>query len=127
MLGGEQVPRVGCDAPVLEAILEMDQKNKGFVLVTDGDDTLLGILTDGDIRRLVRTGQDFRNEAISAFMTRNPKTIQENSSVAQAIESMQRDEITTLVVTDADRHLKGYIHIHDLLGRGGTLKITVAE
>jgi arabinose-5-phosphate isomerase len=127
MLGGVQIPRVGSDAPVLEAIREMDQKNKGFVLVTDGDDTLLGILTDGDIRRLVRTGQNFRNERISAFMTRNPKTIRENSSVAQAIESMQRDEITTLAVTDADNHLKGYIHIHDLLGRGGTLKITVAE
>jgi len=127
MLGGAQTPRVGYDAPVLEAIREMDDKNKGFVLVTDMDDTLLGILTDGDIRRLVRTGQDFRDERISAFMTRHPKTIRENISVAQAIEYMQRDEITTLVVTDADNHLKGYIHIHDLLGRGGTLKITVAE
>jgi arabinose-5-phosphate isomerase len=127
MLGGAQIPRVGYDAPVLEAIREMDQKNKGFVLVADGDDTLLGILTDGDIRRLVRTGQEFRDERISAFMTRNPKTIRENISVAQAIEYMQRDEITTLVVTDAANHLKGYIHIHDLLGRGGTLKITVAE
>jgi arabinose-5-phosphate isomerase len=60
-------------------------------------------------------------------MTRNPKTIRENISVAQAIEYMQRDEITTLAVTDAANHLKGYIHLHDLLGRGGTLKITLAE
>lgn len=127
MLGGAQIPRVSADAPVLEAIREMDQKNKGFVLVTRGDDTLLGILTDGDIRRLVRTGQNFRDEQIGVFMTRNPKTIRENISVAQAIEFMQRDEITTLVVTDEANHLKGYIHIHDLLGRGGTLKITVAE
>jgi arabinose-5-phosphate isomerase len=127
MLGGAHIPRVSADAPVLEAIREMDQKNKGFVLVTHGDDTLLGILTDGDIRRLVRTGQSFRDEQIGVFMTRNPKTIRENISVAQAIEFMQRDEITTLVVTDAANHLKGYIHIHDLLGRGGTLKITVAE
>jgi arabinose-5-phosphate isomerase len=127
MLSDSQIPLVGCDVSVLEAIREMDQKNKGFVLVTDGEHILQGILTDGDIRRLVRTGQDFRNEPIGAFMTRKPKTIREHISVAQAIEYMQRDEITTLVVTDATNHLKGYIHIHDLLGRGGTLKITLAE
>lgn len=127
MLSGVQIPRVGCNVSVLEAIREMDEKNKGFVLITNGDNSLLGILTDGDIRRLVRTGQDFRNKRISAFMTHHPKTIRENISVAQAIEYMQRDEITTLVVTDAENHLKGYIHLHDLLGRGGTLKITLAE
>ena len=127
MISGVQIPRVASDASVLSAIREMDEKNKGFVLVTDGDHTLLGILTDGDIRRLVRMEKDFRNEQISAFMTRNPKTIRENISVAQAIENMQRDEITTLAVTDAANHLKGYIHLHDLLGRGGTLKITLAE
>jgi len=127
MLSGVQIPCVGSNVSVLEAIREMDEKNKGFVLVTDEDNALLGILTDGDIRRLVRTGKDFRNERISAFMTRNPKTIREHISVAQAIEYMQRDEITTLAVTDAANHLKGYIHLHDLLGRGGTLKITLAE
>ncbi|MBE0583756.1 MAG: CBS domain-containing protein, partial [Desulfofustis sp.] len=91
------------------------------------DNILLGILTDGDIRRLVRTGRDFRNERIGSFMTRTPKTIRDNISVAQAVERMQRDEITTLVVTDAANHLIGYIHLHDILGRGGTLKITLTE
>lgn len=127
MLAGDQIPRVGSGVTVLEAIREMDEKNKGFVLVTDQDGILQGILTDGDIRRLVRSGQDFRNGCISTFMTQNPKTIRGNSSVAQAIEFMQRDEITTLAVTDAAKRLKGYIHMHDLLGRGGTLKITLAE
>jgi arabinose-5-phosphate isomerase len=127
MIDGTQIPRVGKDAPVLEAIREMDEKNKGFVLITEGDNTLLGILTDGDIRRLVRTGRDFRNERIDVFMTRTPKTIRETISVANAIETMQRDEITTLVVTDDSNRLKGYIHLHDLLGRGGTLKITLSE
>ncbi|MHB9097152.1 MAG: CBS domain-containing protein, partial [Syntrophales bacterium] len=127
MISGEQIPRVGGDISVLEAIREMDEKNKGFVLVTDRDDTLVGILTDGDIRRLVRTGGDFRNERISAFMTRTPKTIRETVSAARAVEQMQRDEITTLVVTDSANRLKGYVHLHDILGRGGTLKITLAE
>ncbi|MHB8907334.1 MAG: KpsF/GutQ family sugar-phosphate isomerase [Syntrophales bacterium] len=127
MISGAQIPRVGDAVSVLEGIREMDEKNKGFVLVTDTDDALVGILTDGDIRRLVRTGGDFRNERISAFMTRTPKTIRETVSVARAVELMQRDEITTLVVTDSANRLRGYVHLHDILGRGGTLKITLAE
>ena len=127
MVVGDQIPRVASDVTVLKAILEMDEKNKGFVLVADKDDTLRGILTDGDIRRLVRTGRDFRNERIDAFMTRTPKTIGGTVAVAQAIERMQRDEITTLVVTDPENRMMGYIHLHDLLGRGGTLKIALSE
>lgn len=127
MIRGAQIPRVASGASVLEAIREMDEKNKGFVLVADRDNVLLGILTDGDIRRLVRTGRDFRNDPIDAFMTRTPKTIGEHISVAQAVERMQRDEITTLVVTDAANRLTGYVHLHDILGRGGTLKITLSE
>ena len=127
MISGTQVPRVGSGASVLQAIEEMDEKNKGFVLVADGDEVLRGIFTDGDIRRLVRSGREFRSERIESFMTRNPKTVRDDISTAQAIERMQRDEITTLVVTDAACRLIGYIHLHDILGRGGTLKIAVAE
>ncbi len=127
MISGAPMPRVGSGVSVLEAIREMDEKNKGFVLVTEQDDTVAGILTDGDIRRLVRTGVDFRNEPIGTFMTRRPKTVREAISVAQAVEQMQRDEITTLVVTDAANRLRGYIHLHDILGRGGTLKMTLSE
>jgi arabinose-5-phosphate isomerase len=127
MLSGDKIPRVFLGATVLEAIREMDAKNRGFVLVTDERDALRGILTDGDIRRLVRNGQDFLNAAIDACMTPTPKTIGDQISVAQAIEQMQREEITTLVVTDAADRLAGYIHLHDILGRGGTLKITLSE
>jgi len=127
MIVGNQVPRVGPEASVLEAIREMDDKNKGFVLIADSGDALLGILTDGDIRRLVRSGKDFRGGRTDAYMTRTPKTIGENVSVAQAVERMQRDEITTLVVADGAGRLMGYVHLHDILGRGGTLKITLNE
>lgn len=127
MIGGTQIPRVYEGTTVLEAIREMDQKNKGFVLVTDRRETLLGILTDGDVRRLVRREKSFLDREIDSFMTRSPKSIHEEVSVAQAIEYMQREEITTLVVTDESTRLKGYIHLHDILGRGGTLKITLSE
>ena len=127
MIGGALIPHVVSGMTVLEAIREMDEKNKGFVLVTDRQETLLGILTDGDVRRLVRREREFRNQQIDAFMTPSPKTIRENISVAQAIEQMQREEITTLVVTDDANRLKGYIHLHDILGRGGTLKISITD
>jgi arabinose-5-phosphate isomerase len=58
-------------------------------------------------------------------MTPSPKTIEEDASLAQTIEYMQKDEITTLVVVNKKKQLKGYIHLHDILGRGGSLKISV--
>jgi len=125
MICGNQIPRVDIGATVLDAIREMDETNKGFVLVTDVTDKLLGILTDGDVRRLVRTGLDFRNQRIDTLMTRSPKSIRDNISVALTVETMQRMEITTLVVTDDENRIKGYVHLHDILGRGGSLKISL--
>jgi arabinose-5-phosphate isomerase len=58
-------------------------------------------------------------------MTRSPKTIEENNSVARTIEAMQRQEITTLAVVNEKKQLKGYVHLHDILGRGGTLNISI--
>jgi arabinose-5-phosphate isomerase len=127
MICGDQIPRVDIGATVLDAIRQMDETNKGFVLVTDVTEKLLGILTDGDVRRLVRTGLDLRNQRIDTLMTRAPKSIRDNISVAVTVETMQRMEITTLVVTDDENRIKGYVHLHDILGRGGTLKMTLSE
>ena len=125
MIGGGGIPRVRSGTTALGAVEEMDEKNKGFVLITDRGDVLLGILTDGDLRRLVRSGQDIRDRSVDELMTSSPKTIGADASLAQTIERMQRDEITTLVVVDKMRRLLGYVHLHDILGRGGTLKISV--
>jgi arabinose-5-phosphate isomerase len=125
MIGYGQTPKVLTGVPAVRAIEEMDANNKGFVLVTDQKKTLLGIFTDGDLRRLVKRGVTFHDKTVDEVMTRNPKTIGENISLALTIESMQRDEITTLVVADGKQTLKGYIHLHDILGRGGTLKIAL--
>jgi arabinose-5-phosphate isomerase len=104
----------------------MDRGNKGFVLITDEKNRMAGILTDGDLRRLIRRGYNLQNRIIDDVMTRTPKTIEENVSLARSIEYMQKEEITTLVVINGKNHLKGYIHLHDILGRGGTVKISVA-
>lgn len=125
MIQGTMVPKVLSGTPMRVAIEEMDTKNRGFVLVVDSHNVLNGILTDGDVRRLVRSGRSFMENPIDEFMTKNPKTIDENTSIAETIETMQRLEITTLVVIDQDKRLRGYIHLHDILGRGGTIKISI--
>jgi arabinose-5-phosphate isomerase len=126
MIGGKEMPKVVGGTPFIEAIKIMDERNKGFVLVTDAKNHLLGILTDGDLRRLIRRGEDLKDRLIDDIMTRSPKTIEENTSVAQTIETMQQKEITTLVVVNEKNQLKGYVHLHDILGRGGTLKISIS-
>ena len=127
MVTGPQIPLVADTASFLEAVREMDEKNKGFVIIADTNSHIKGILTDGDIRRIVRREVDFRNAPVATFMSPAPKSIREEITVAQAIEYMQREEITTLVVADRENRLKGYVHLHDILGRGGSLKIAVAE
>jgi arabinose-5-phosphate isomerase len=127
MVAGSQIPQVADTATFLEAVREMDEKNKGFVIIADAETHIKGIMTDGDIRRIVRREVDFRTASVTDFMSPAPKSIREEITVAQAIEYMQREEITTLVVADRENRLQGYVHLHDILGRGGSLKIAVAE
>ncbi|MDO9515360.1 MAG: KpsF/GutQ family sugar-phosphate isomerase [Syntrophales bacterium] len=125
MIRGGVMPVVLSGSSALAAIEEMDEKNLGFIFITDGENRLLGILTDGDLRRHIRKGVILTEQVVDNLMTRAPKTIAPDTSLAQTIEIMQRDEITTLATIDGDGHLEGYIHLHDILGRGGTIKISM--
>jgi len=126
MIRGKDIPCVSMGTPFLDAVEAIDEKNKGFVLIADRDNRLQGILTDGDVRRLIRSGREFVNTSVDRHMSHNPKTISEDTFIAETIEFMQRDEITTLVVINEDRVIQGYVHLHDILGRGGTLRIAVS-
>ena len=125
MIVGKQIPRVLTGTDARRAIQEIDHKNVGFVLITDKKNKLLGILTDGDVRRLICKGTPFDGKTIDALMTRNPKTIDETASLAETIEHMQKDEITALAVINKKKELKGYLHMHDILGRGGSINISL--
>ncbi len=125
MIAGESMPVIHSGAAALAAIDEMDEKNLGFVFITDDERHLLGILTDGDLRRHTRRGVSFTTAVVDELMTPSPKTIDPDTSLAQTIEIMQKDEITTLATIDGEGRLEGYIHLHDILGRGGTIKISV--
>lgn len=125
MISDDRIPKIMTGATALEAVDVIDDKNVGFVIITDKENYLLGIITDGDLRRYVRTGVNLSEKTVDELMTKSPKTIPPDKSVADTIELMQKDEITTLVVVNDKGQLDGYIHLHDILGRGGTIKISV--
>jgi len=125
MVVGDRIPRVRAKTSARKAIAEIDRMNVGFVLVTDNRNNLLGIMTDGDVRRLVNSGTSFEGLTIDEIMTANPKTIDEKASLAETVEFMQKKEITTLAVVNEKKKLKGYVHLHDIFGRGGSVNISL--
>ena len=125
MVVGDRIPLVQAGTPALKAIGVIDRMNVGFVLVTDKRSQLLGILTDGDVRRMISKGVSFERLAIDDIMTANPKTIDEKASLAETVEFMQKIEITTLAVMNAKKKLIGYVHLHDIFGRGGSVNISI--
>ncbi|MRR16046.1 MAG: KpsF/GutQ family sugar-phosphate isomerase [Deltaproteobacteria bacterium] len=125
MVVGDRIPRVRTKTSAKEAIAVIDRMNVGFVLVTDGRNNLLGIMTDGDVRRLVNSGTSFEGLTIDEVMTAHPKTIDEKASLAETVEFMQKKEITTLAVVNGKKKLKGYVHLHDIFGRGGSVNISL--
>ncbi|HET58318.1 MAG TPA: KpsF/GutQ family sugar-phosphate isomerase [Deltaproteobacteria bacterium] len=127
MTTDDRVPAVPTGTPVSEAVREMDEKNLGFVLITGNYNRLLGILTDGDLRRFIRHKAEFNGKKVDDFMTRSPRTISAGATLGEAVEIMQKHEITTLAVVDEQGCLEGSVHLHDILGRGGTIKIAMPQ
>jgi len=125
MIVGKQIPQVLSGTDARKAVQEIDQKNVGFVLITNKKNKLLGILTDGDVRRMVSKGISLEGKTVDVIMTPNPKTIDETFSLAQTVEYMQKAEITALAVINGKKELKGYLHLHDILGRGGSVNISL--
>ena len=125
MIVGDRIPRVLTHTPARQAIVEIDRMNVGFVLVTDKKNNLMGILTDGDVRRMVSRGLSFEGLTIDDVMTANPKTIDEKASLAETVEFMQKKEITSLGVVNEKKKLIGYVHLHDIFGRGGSVNISL--
>lgn len=118
MHAGVDVPAVSESAPATAAILEITAKKLGMTTVTDTNGHLLGIITDGDLRRFIQQNGDFSKITAGALASRNPKLIGPDDLAARAVEMMERFSITTLVVTAADRRIAGVIHLHDLLKNG---------
>ena len=116
---GDALPLVSSIAPMTKAVVEMSSKRLGVAVVVDGNGKILGIITDGDLRRgIERWGKSFFNMNAGEVMTKNPKTISEEELAAKALSIMEQYSITSLVVSDADQKTKGIIHLHDILKQG---------
>jgi arabinose-5-phosphate isomerase len=112
---GDAVPRVSEDASMKDAIAEMTRKRKGMTTVIDGAGRLLGIITDGDLRRLHLKARSVRTLRAGEAATRQPKTIGADDLAFKALEVMESFEITSLVIVDGEQRPVGLIHMHDIL------------
>ena len=119
MQTGERLPKVSPEVTVSAALLEMTRKGLGMTAIVDGDDKVLGVYTDGDLRRtLDHGGVDLRTTRITEVMTKGGKTVKANHLAAEAVQLMEKHKITALMVVDDAKKLVGAIHMHDLLRAG---------
>lgn len=116
---GEALPVVSQDAPMTKAVVEISSKRLGVTIVSDHDKRILGIVTDGDLRRgIEKWGKAVFDMKAGEVMTRNPKTISEDELAAKALSVMEGYSITSLVVPDDEGRARGIIHLHDILKQG---------
>jgi len=109
-------PVIGIDANVKEAILEITKKRLGVVAIVNGNE-LVGVITDGDLRRMMETYSSFENLKAIDIMSKNPKTIDANEMAVNALAMMKQFNITQLIVKK-DNIYNGVVHLHDLLKEG---------
>lgn len=112
-----QLPIVKPNAPLKDVILEITSKRLGCTAVAEDDKKLLGIITDGDLRRMLQKDVNLSAVKASEIMSRNPKSIEKDEFAVKALQLMQAGSITQLVVVEED-HVVGFIHLHDLLKEG---------
>ncbi len=114
---GPQLPKVDRETPMDEVIYEMSSKKLGITSVVEGEDRLVGVISDGDLRRLL---QDERDEVLSRTagqcMSQDPLTISEDELATKALNIMEQNKITSLMVTNDSKQVVGIIHLHDLWG-----------
>ncbi len=122
MHSGDAVPQVGEETLIKDAIYEISSKKMGITAVVDKDGKLLGVISDGDLRRWMekteQTGENLLAKRARDIMTKKPKVIGKDALAAEAVAVMESRSITCLLVPDADFRPEGVIHLHDLLKAG---------
>ena len=118
MLTGPSLPLVSEGTGTQEAVKTIDRGKLGTTLVTNSQNKLSGIITDGDIRRLVASGRAFLKLTVDEIMTKNPQSITEDSPTYDALNIMEQHQITVLPVVNSREEVIGILHLHDILGKG---------
>ena len=118
MRTGAEIPKVTPDVSLSEGLLEMTQKGLGMTAVVDADDRILGIFTDGDLRRALDAGVDVRKTTMQEIMHAKAKTIPAEDLAVEAVHLMEENKITALLVADDSARLVGALNVHDLFRAG---------
>ncbi|KVT33549.1 arabinose 5-phosphate isomerase KdsD [Burkholderia ubonensis] len=117
MRTGDEIPSVGLDATLSDALFQITAKRLGMTAVVGADGKVAGIFTDGDLRRVLERDGDFRRLPIVDVMTRQPRTIGPDHLAVEAVELMERHRINQMLVVDADGALIGALNMHDLFSK----------
>lgn len=118
MLTGSAIPTIAQGAAMTEALAEMNRHSLGVILITKNDRTLVGLITDGDIRRAVAARQPLTDIKVDQMMSADPHCGHPDSPAYDALNTMERYQITVLPITDSRNKIKGILHLHDILGKG---------
>jgi arabinose-5-phosphate isomerase len=118
MHSGAALPLVMAEVSLISALMEMSKKGLGMVGVVDGQQQLLGVFTDGDLRRAVDQGVDIYHAKVAELMTRGGKTVGPDDLAAEALRLMEDHKINALLVVDANKSVVGALNMHDLLRAG---------
>jgi arabinose-5-phosphate isomerase len=112
---GDAIPRVGPDTAMKDVLFEMSRKRLGLTTVTDGDGRLLGMISDGDLRRQIEHhGKNLLDHTAAECMTKNPVLIARRELATRALDVMESRKITALLVTGPEGIIEGVLHLHDL-------------
>ena len=111
------MPKVSNDTKLKDVIMEMSTKRLGAVAVVDDHERLLGIITDGDLRRMLENNMDLSKSTAQDIMTADPKALEKGDYATKALNTMQQNNIAQLVVLD-NLKVVGFVHLHDLLKEG---------
>ena len=118
MKSGENLPIVSETATMQQVLREMTSRKLGMTCVVDSGNKLVGVITDGDLRRCLLQNSQIDQLQAGSFMTKNPKTIEPDLSAGEAVDKMEHMAITSLIITDSTDHPIGVIHLHDLIKSG---------
>ncbi len=118
LIENNEVPKVNASASVADVIVEISEKRLGVTAVTNEDGTLVGIITDGDIRRMLRKTLEIASLTAEDIMSKNPKTITEDAMAVKALDTLENNNITQILVVDSNKKYLGVVHLHDLIKEG---------
>ena len=118
MLTGTSVPQVLVGTTMEDAVKEINRLELGVTLVISSDKTLVGIITDGDLRRLIAKKKSIVDLTVEDVMTKDPRTVTPDSPAYDALNMMEKYQIMVLPITDVKGKVRGILHLHDILGKG---------